>query len=264
VLFRSSDGYSYQKDTSAHNTILVNGQPQKGSDKGQWTQPLKGADADMSRLAFITTYQDAGDVVVAEGEASNAYAGLDRFRRAVIWVKGKYLLVLDDIRGPAGTQVTWLNQSLKVEAVDAPAGVYRLTNKTAGGKDSNATILMQLVANQPIAAAIGDSPACDRKESMGYRQLQAKMPGEKLRVAAIYDAWKKGDVRVALAVADDGVATVTVTGSGCQDTWGWLPASAKDRPAIFQATGSTQVTVGPGAWATIPYPGMGKPQPQAK
>lgn len=253
-----SDGYSYKKSTSSHNTILVNGKGQKGSVGGQWSQPLKGKDADMSRLAFITTYKDAGNVVIAEGEAGNSYENLNRFRRAVIWVNGKYVLVLDDIRGPSGTQITWLNQSRKVEAVDAKTGRYRFSNSSAGG-EGEASIAMQLVANGPMQAVIGDSTAANRKEPMGYKQLQAAMPGENLRVAAVYDAWKNGDVSVTMTPGDK-VCTVTVSGKGFRDVWSWTAATDNERPAGFKCTGTTRIEAGIADWAEIPYEGMGRPQ----
>ncbi len=254
-----SDGYSLIKNTQSHNTILVNGKGQKGSNNGVWSQPLKGKDADMSKLAFITTYKDGGEVVLSEGEASNSYVGLDRYRRAVIWVSGKYLLVLDDIRGAKSPEITWLNQSREVEAVDAGKGIYRFTNK-ARGRDGDSSILMQVVANRQMEIVVGDSAAAAKKELMGYKQLQVTMPGDNLRVAAVYDAWNKGNVSVAMAAAEGETYKVTVKGPGFEDVWTWTAASEKEKPASFSSAGSTTFEAGAADWAVIPYPGMGRPQ----
>ena len=124
-----ADGYSYTKLTSGQNTILVNGKGQKG-EGSQWTQPLSGADRDMTKLASITWFEDRGETTILEGEAGGAYAGLSRFRRTTAFVQGKYILILDDIRAPLASNITWLVQSDAVDVLDGAHGKFALR---AGG-----------------------------------------------------------------------------------------------------------------------------------
>ena len=61
------------KLSSSLNTILVNGMGQtpEGRPEGEgWLQP---SSKDMTKMGVITAWKDAGDVVVAEGEASGSY-----------------------------------------------------------------------------------------------------------------------------------------------------------------------------------------------
>ncbi len=89
-----------------------------------WSQP--GPD-DMREMAVVTAFKDAGDVVVCEGEAAGSYLAikqtaknparpaLDRYRRTFMWVKGSYLLVLDDIKAPEAVDITWLMQAPQID-----------------------------------------------------------------------------------------------------------------------------------------------------
>ncbi len=129
ALLADDDRYSTHKVTSSHNTLLVNGEGQKGEGQG-WTQPLKGKDQDMTRLARIAAFKDAGNVVMIEGEAGGAYPDLRRFRRTAIWVNGKYILLLDDIRAGKESRFAWLVQGRGVEQVKPLQ--YRLKNAPAG------------------------------------------------------------------------------------------------------------------------------------
>jgi hypothetical protein len=119
-----TDGYSKHKQSRNHNTILINGMGQRVPGRGEagvWTQPAVG-NVDMTKMANLTAWQVADKVVAIEGEASGAYLDvtdkklgksrpkLDRYRRAMLWVKGDYVLVLDDIRAPQPVEITWLMQ----------------------------------------------------------------------------------------------------------------------------------------------------------
>ncbi len=109
--------------TSSYNTILINtiGQTEPWRHEGaEWESWANKDRVDASKMAVVTAYKDAGEVVVTEGEASGSYGAyddaktknsrpaLDRFRRDFIWVKGGYILILDDVRAPQPVEVTWL------------------------------------------------------------------------------------------------------------------------------------------------------------
>jgi hypothetical protein len=241
------DGYSYMKLTSGHNTILVNGAGQIGEGE-HWTQPGRGGVKDMTTLARPTTFKDAGDVVVAEGEAGGAYKDLDRFRRTLIWVKGRYILLLDDIRAKQESDVTWLVQSQQVETADAAALRFRL-------RTDEATCDFQLAADKPLAAVVADSTARNRNVLMGLKQLQATAKASAVRIAAVFDPWHRGNLGVALQPQDDGSAKVVVTGPDGTDTWTWRPADGQWTPASLagQLAGGKTVTVGPEDKAPIPH-----------
>jgi len=204
------DGYAYSKVTSSHNCILVNGKGQDGEGH-HWTQPIDGRD--MTDMAWATTWKDAGDVVVVEGEAGGAYADLDRFRRTVIWVKGQYVLLLDDIRAPKSAEFTWLMQGADLEPVDTAQGVYRLKGKQAQCD-------FQVIADKALTAVIAESTADRRGQSMGLKQLQAKARGNAVRIAAVFDPWKRGGLRVKMSGRGN-TATLVISGPGVNDTWTW-------------------------------------------
>ncbi len=248
VMVACDDGYAYNKVTAAHNTILVNGRGQKGEGQ-HWTQPLRGRDQDMTGLAVMTAWKDAGEIVIAEGEGAGAYAGLDRYRRTLIWSKGCYVLLLDDVRGAPGNEITWLVQGPAAEVTNGAENVFRL------GRE-NAAIEVQVAADQPLAGTIITSPADDRGKSMGLRQVRLSGRGRQVRFASVFDAWGRGGVRVALQATAADAATVTVRGAAGEDVWQWqaAPAAAPPAPsglALRRADGTT-LALGPADRALAP------------
>jgi len=236
-----TDRYSTAKRSANHNTILVNGMGQmvKGRAEPQgWTQPGRG---DMTQMARVTAWKRDGDVVIVEGEAAGAYIAytdrrtkktrpaLDRFRRTFIWVKGGYVLVLDDIRAPEPVDVTWLVQGAKLEAVDAAQGRYRLSK----GK---ARCDFQLVADAPFKAEIGTSTADHRGKPLGWRQLRAAVKTAAVRFASVYDPWGHGDLSLTLEAAGRDKATVTVRSGKFTDTWEWTAATARFEASTLRGT----------------------------
>ncbi len=234
-----TDRYSSAKRSSNYNTILVNGfgQMVKGRAEPQgWTQPGSG---DMTQMAKVTAWKDAGDVVIVEGEAAGSYLAyadrktnksrpaLDRFRRTFIWVKGCYVLVLDDIRAPEPVDITWLVQGAKLEPVDPAQGRYRCRACIP----ARGTMLFQLVADAPLKAEIAPSTADNRGKPLGWQQLQASVRTAAVRFASLYDPWQQKD----LAVTLEG-ATVTVRGGKFTDTWQWTPAAARFEASSLRGT----------------------------
>ena len=209
-----SDGYSYLKRTSSHNTILVNGAGQKG-EGGQWTQPL--SNTDMTQLAKVLRWSASLDTALVEGEAGAAYTGLSRFRRTMVWVKGRYLLLLDDIRPTSSSEITWLVQSAAVQTLDAAAKRYRLAN-------GSALCDMQLASDATLNATIGTSTAQDGSTVLGLQQLQARATASALRVVAVFDPWHRGNVTVTLLPQGASAARVTVSGPDFTELWSWQSA----------------------------------------
>jgi hypothetical protein len=229
------DRYSTQKMTCKHNTILVNGKGQKG-EGDEWTQPLDGVD--MSNLAVLTTWKDAGEVVVAEGEAGQMYEGLSRYRRAFIWVRGSYLLVLDDIRAEKDAEITWLVQGPQAEVLDAAKHSYRLSK----GK---AQCSFRVLSDHAFSATVADSTADDNGRSLGYRQLQLTASTARWRVAAVFNPWNLGRLDIEMKELGPGSAVVTITGPDFTDVWEWQAAADSTAPATFhgQRRGGFALTV---------------------
>jgi len=206
----------------------------------QWSQP--GPD-DMRKMAVVTAWKDAGDVVVCEGEAAGSYLAikqtgrnparpaLDRYRRTFIWVKGSYLLVLDDIKAPEPVDITWL--------MKAP----QLTRK--GTKDLNfelkhpdASCGMQInqIGNVDLNPVIGKSTAKDKKKGeLEWQQLQLKGHTNALKLATLMTPWG-GDLKVSTKTAADGSVQIMVNGGKINDTWQWTPERGKFEPSSLKGT----------------------------
>lgn len=220
------------KLSAGNNTILINGlgQTAPGRPEGDsWAQPSNG---DMTEMGKITAWKDMGAVVVAEGEAAGSYVAytdrktkksrpaLDRFRRTFIWVKGGYILVLDDIRSPKPVDVTWLMQGAKLEPVDEANGIYSLSKNKAQCE-------FQLLSDAPFQAKIGVSTANDHNKLLNWQQLQATANTSAIRFVSIYNPWHHKDLKLTFTPAGAEKATVTVTGSGINDKWEWQSATGK-------------------------------------
>jgi len=229
ALLAETSRYSKKKLTSSHNTILVGGKGQRGEGQG-WTQPLKRGDKDMTKLAWITAFKDAGDVVVVEGEGAGAYPDLARYRRTMIWVKGAYVLILDDIRGAGGKDVdlTWLLQGPKLAAVDSAKHRYALSKDEAKCE-------FHVAADPPLAPKIATSTADHRGKPLGWQQLQLSGKAGAFRIAGAYDLWDHGEIHVDLKTAGN-AATVAVRAKGISDEWSWEAPTDDRAPSTL--TGS--------------------------
>jgi len=220
------------KLSSSLNTILTNGigQTPEGRPEGDaWLQP---SSKDMTKMGVITAWKDAGNVVVTEGEASGSYMpytdrktkqsrpALDRFRRTFVWVKGGYILVLDDVRSPQPVEFTWLMQGQKLEQIDAAAGTYRLSK-------NKAQCDFQLLADTPLKTKIGVSTANDHNKLLNWQQLQASAEAPAVRFVSIYDPWHHKDLKLIFKPDGPEKAKITVTGTGVNDTWDWQAATGK-------------------------------------
>lgn len=226
-----TDRYSHQKQSRSFNTVLVNGIGQEAFGRpegGIWTQPA-GGNADMTKMAWITGYTSEKNLTAIEGEAAGSYLALndprrnaqrpalDTFRRTFLWVEGRYILVLDSLKAPSEVTFDWLMQGHDdLRIIDEAALRFELVN-------GDAVCPFQVAATHPLAIALRESSADQQKKPLGWKQLVATATSPDLLVASVYAPWG-GEANVALAVSDDGVATVTVG----TDTWRWEPVEKAD------------------------------------
>jgi hypothetical protein len=250
ALVAETDRYSAHKQSSHHNTILINGMGQMVPGRMEpqmWSQP--GPD-DMREMAVVTAFKDAGDVVVCEGEAAGSYLAikqadknrpaLDRYRRTFIWVKGSYLLVLDDIKAPEPVDITWLMQAPQLTKQGDKGLNFEL-------KHNNASCGMQInqIGNVSLDPVIGASPADNHGQNagpLGWQQLQLKGRSDALKLATIMTPWG-GDYKVNTKAAADGSVQISVTGSNINDSWQWTPATGKFDPSSLKGSRKGGFTV---------------------
>tara|TARA_R100000027_G_scaffold67263_1_gene65288 strand:+ start:10804 stop:13377 length:2574 start_codon:yes stop_codon:yes gene_type:complete len=228
-LLVDSDGYSKQKASQNHNTILVNGMGQMSKGRPEntvWSQP----GGSMEKMAYITAWKPTSKVIAIEGEAAGSYLAyknkksgrsrpaLDRYRRTFLWVENNYILVLDDIRSPSPVEVTWLLQASAISPVgEIDEQRFRLY-------EAEEKMDMQWFSDPSMQSSFHDSPADHRGESMGLKQIRLQGTSDRHRIASTYDAWDNGDLTMELTTVDENTATIRVTGPGFKDLWTWEAA----------------------------------------
>lgn len=253
------------KLTTSFNTILVNkiGQAQPWRHDGaEWVKWANDDKDDVTRMGVITAYKDAGDVVVSEGEASGSYGAyddaktkksrpaLERFRRDFIWVKGGYILVLDDVRAPEPVEITWMMQGAKLEPMAGTQNKYRLSK-------NNAHCDFQLLADTDFKTAIGVSTTnlvWFANKPANWQQLQASAETKAMRFVSIYDPWHHQDLKLSFTPSGPDKATITVSGSGIADTWQWESAKGTFEAATLHGTRKQGFDVLVDAKTAVPPP----------
>ena len=96
-------GYTYEKLTRNHNTILVDGKGQYG-DGQMWPRPNPGR-------AFIKHFATSGDIAIAIGDATSAYPpelGLERFERTFVLAGRDLAVVYDRLAAKEPRTFSWL------------------------------------------------------------------------------------------------------------------------------------------------------------
>lgn len=96
-------GYTYDKQTRNHNTVLVGGKGQYG-DGEMWPRPNPGR-------AHITGFATEGDITLAAGDAASAYPpelGLTRFDRTVVLAGRDLVVVYDRLAAKEPQAFSWL------------------------------------------------------------------------------------------------------------------------------------------------------------
>lgn len=232
-----SDRYSYQKKSANLNTLLVNGTGQTvpgRAENVQWWQP--STDGTMEKVAVITALEQSDAAYAIEGEAAGSYPAnppkaaerpaLDRYRRTFLWVEGKYVLVLDDIRAPEMVDLTWLVQSPQIDNTGAPDMRFVLTS-------GEAECPMMVAATDIPVPEVVDSPADNRKAPLGWKQLRLSFRTDTVRVATVYDLWGGRKLVVNLEPTGPDHAMVTVAGEGFMDTWDWTAGTGQFGPSTL-------------------------------
>lgn len=243
-----TDRYSEAKMSANHNTILVNGLGQMSAGRaegGVWSQP----GGDMRRMGVITAVKTTPRVDAVEGEAAGSYLAvpgkrpaLQRFRRALAFVKDGYVLVLDDIRAPEAVEITWMVQAPELRPDGTAAGRWALVNG-----DAACPFAIASSRDDGMRFAVVASPAGTKKrKAMGWNQLRATVTTDALRQAAVFDVHGKG-LRVAIDGSDARKLVVSVSGGGIEDRWEWAaPEHPSDAFALVgRRGGEVLVEVGP-------------------
>ena len=102
-LLADDPGYTYDKQTRNHNTVLVDGKGQYG-DGEMWPRPNPGR-------AHITAFITEGDVTIAAGDAVSAYPpelGLTRFERTLVLAGRDLVVVCDRLAAGEPRRFSWL------------------------------------------------------------------------------------------------------------------------------------------------------------
>ena len=235
-----TDRYSKRKRSSNHNTVLVNGIGQETVGRpegGEWSQP----GGDMTKMAVVTAYKTMPGAVIIEGEAAGAYPAkgkarpaLERFRRTFVWVEGRYILVLDDLRAPSAVDFEWLMQGRALETVDADKMQYKLVN-------AGASCPFQIVATEPLSVSLRTSTADHRGQVLGWKQLDAKVHAQSVRIASVYAPWG-GQVALAMEKNSPTTATIKVLYNGIPQKWTWTTATGDRVPSTLMLNAKPVLT----------------------
>ncbi len=117
-------GYTYEKLTRNHNTILVDGQGQYG-DGEMWPSPKPGR-------ARITGFTSEQGVTIIQADPSSAYPdelGLKRFERTFVLAGRDLAVVHDRLAADEPRTFSWLLHHLG--EVEQPRGTPRITRNDA-------------------------------------------------------------------------------------------------------------------------------------
>ncbi|MFO7945789.1 MAG: DUF4962 domain-containing protein [Armatimonadota bacterium] len=117
-------GYTYDKQTRNHNTILINGRGQYG-DGEMWPHPNPGR-------AHITHFGTDGTSTIAVGDATSAYPGelgLQLFERTFVVADSDLVVVFDRLGAQAPSTFNWLLHHWGT--VEENAGTYTITRNDA-------------------------------------------------------------------------------------------------------------------------------------
>ena len=96
-------GYTYDKQTRNHNTVLIDGQGQYG-DSEMWPQPNPGR-------SRITRFHSEGDITIITGDATSAYPdklGLKSFERNLVLAGPDLVVVHDHLKADEPKEFSWL------------------------------------------------------------------------------------------------------------------------------------------------------------
>jgi hypothetical protein len=159
----------------------------------------------------------------------------------IIWVKGSYLLVLDDIKAPEPVDITWLMKAPQITRQGDKDLRFELKHP-----DASCRMQISQIGNVDLNPVIGKSTAKDKKKGeLEWQQLQLKGHTNALKLATLMTPWG-GDYKVSTKTAADGSVQINVNGAKINDTWQWTPATGKFEPSSLKGSrkGGFNVQVG--------------------
>ncbi len=118
----TNNGDRHANDTMSHNTILVDGH-------GQYQDILCGR---RKRAGYISAFAQGKNFVYWAGDATNAYQTvpyLRRFVRHVLFVRGRYFVIFDDLETEPGhpARFTWLYHFAPAAKVSFDSARFRIS-----------------------------------------------------------------------------------------------------------------------------------------
>ena len=104
-------GYVYEKWTHDHNTVLVNGRGQAGEGE-KWLDYMAFQNREPAPAILRADNTPEYDYII--GDAGNVYveeAGVEHFRRHLLFLKPNTVVILDDLKGKKPSKFQWLMQA---------------------------------------------------------------------------------------------------------------------------------------------------------
>jgi hypothetical protein len=175
------------KQTSQHNTILVNGKGQDGEQEGGYLQPIEN----MEKRARVEQCFGAPGFGMVRGEAGGLYPDLSKFTRTFLYVDDAYLVAADDVQAHKSAAIDWLYHSagqwtedgklswliaqgqdkVRLSLVGAPAELKAKLAESEGGRRGG--------------RGAGKGRGAGRGGGGGTSVLTASYPGDHLRLVAV-------------------------------------------------------------------------------
>jgi hypothetical protein len=231
-----------KKLSGEHSTITVDGKGQVG-EGGGFSQPV--GDYDQTQFSYLTGWKadDKGHIMI-EGEAGNAYRGMDypemkaaggklpdpvlkSYRRTAIWMPKEYILILDNIAANGTHQITWHGTATQATDENGTGVVSTEKGDQVG---------IQTVSNQTFTSKVQPMTLVGRWGNDPIQQIQLDASADAVKFATVLDPWKTG-AKVKLSGN-----TVEVTGQGFDDTWTWNdPKDANTPSNISGSRGSAAI-----------------------
>jgi len=120
-------GYTHLKETRNHNTILVNGKGQAGAG-GKWLDYMEFESREPAPKIIYAETNDKFDYLI--GDAGNIYvdeAGLEYFRRHLVFLKPDIVVVLDDLKASENSTFEWNLQANEITQIEKVNRDFKLT-----------------------------------------------------------------------------------------------------------------------------------------
>lgn len=183
----------FYKDTSYHNLVTLRGRKQDYRDA--------------PHAVVIERLQTGGVCDYLVAELGNSYKAFSRYRRAVLFVRPHYFLIVDDVQADQ-TGLEWnFHSGVPMAEMDLASGLIRWEGKTGG-------LVLAVSSDRPLQSATGryESEGLTLAHNLVLTQVD---PAPTLSVAALLVPYAKtASTRPQVQVRREGdVTTYTVTGA---------------------------------------------------